>query len=203
MDLLQRKKYLVLRMKRKMFLTEKEGSCATACRKLNDFLEHMIMLCVLHKKTASDSKRRLMFVKEERIGSSHILREACSTMGSGETRLTSSRPGSRPTLSTSWRPSTSWIPPECGDPTPWRECRHISAPPNAVLGIRAECTKLFQNVTESLQVKPRSMSQLPSSKPPLGEADLWVEIEAGKNPLTPLRSSKISYIFVIYLSLYI
>ena len=55
-DLLQRKKYLVLRMKRKMFLTEKEGSCATACRKLNVFLEHMMMLCVLQKKTASDSK---------------------------------------------------------------------------------------------------------------------------------------------------
>ena len=147
--------------------------------------------------------RRLMFVKEERIGSSHILREACSTMGSGETISTTSRPGFRPTMSTSWCPSRSWIPPECGDPTPWRECRHISAPPNAVLGIRAECTKLFQNVTESLQVKPRSMSQLPSSKPPLGEADLWVEIEAGKNPLTPLRSSKISYILsFIYLYIF-
>ena len=82
-------------------------------------------------------------------------------------------------------------------------CRHISAPPNAVLGIRAECTKLFQNVTESLQLKSRSVSQLPSSKPPLGEADLWVEIEAGKNPLTPLRSSKIRYIFVIFTYYYI
>ena len=153
-------------MKRKMFLTEKEGSCATACRKLNDFLEHIIMLCVLHKKTASDSKRRLMFVKEERIGSSHILREACSTMGSGETRLTSSRPGSRPTLSTSWRPSTSWIPPECGDPTPWRECPRIPPRITCFVAFVRICRRELHNVLESLQLESRSRESVSSSKPP-------------------------------------
>ena len=53
------------------------------------------------------------------------------------------------------------------------------------------------NVTESQQVKTRSVSQLPSSKPTLGEANLWVEIEAGKSPLLPLRSIQICYIYVM------
>ena len=85
-----------------------------------------------------------MFVKEERIGSSHILREACSTKDQERPyQLHQDQVPDVHCQSTSWRPSRSWIPPECGDPTPRREFRHISAPPNAVLGIRAECTKLL------------------------------------------------------------
>ena len=167
MDLLQSKKFLVLRMKRKMFLTEKEGSCATACRKLNDFLEHMIMLCVLQKKTASDSKRRKAHVRQRRKETDHHSSEMPVPQWDQE------------------RPDQLHQ-----DQVPDQRCLHPGAhlhlgflqsaeiQPRGVSVVisplrQMQCLAFAQNVrsccsnvTESQQVKTRSMSQLPSSKPP-------------------------------------
>ena len=90
-----------------------------------------------------------------------------STMSSAMSRISMSSPVPvLRCLPESWRPSTSWIPPECGDPTPWRECPRIPPRITCFVAFVRICRRELHNVLESLQLESRSRESVSSSKPP-------------------------------------
>ena len=87
-----------------------------------------------------------------------------STMSSAMSRILMSSPVPElQCLPESWRPSTSWIPPECGDPTPWRECPRIPPRITCFVAFVRICRRDLQNVLENSQLESRSRESVPSS----------------------------------------